>query len=511
MVAKEFVDDGYSGSNFNRPGFHAMLNHLKDGTVNMVITKDLSRLGRDMAESSMYAERYFPERGIQYIAISDNFDSSLDNLMAPFQFAMNDVYLRDTSRKIKQVLSHKKSEGKYASCPPFGYKKHSRSNHLLVPDENTAPIVKHIFALAIEGMSTNQIVKKLNEENAIPPLKYRVFYRDDFSGAGAAHASDEWNRVTVKRILQNKVYLGHTILGKTKKASLKSKVKLPVPKEEWYVTENTHEPLVTQEVFDLAQAYLKLRTKENVNDHFRNSIFSGLVFCANCGGAMCSAGSVYRGERKKYWYLSCVNIPKRSKHHCDNGARIRYEDLMELVRKELNTLIAMDQQTMDQMVQHAIRDLQAREQYKKASAEEIGEIEARIQQIDQTIAKLYLDNAKGKISDSRLERMVSLLEEETNSLQDLYQTCTMSESKEETLRDSYSMLFAIVKQYAPIQQLTREILIDLIDKIEIGKKERVQGTDGREFYQQKVRIFYRFVGPFQEDPMVTVAPRRRAV
>ena len=174
ILVKEFADDGYSGGNFERPGFQAMLEHLATGKANMVVTKDLSRLGRDMTESSYYAERYFPEHDIHYLAPGNDFDSMGDNPMAPFQFAMNDVYLRDTSRKVKQTLDLKRKNGKYPACPPYGYKKAENTTDQLAPDENTAPVVKKIFAWAASGLSTRSISSRLNEEGVIPPLKYRA-------------------------------------------------------------------------------------------------------------------------------------------------------------------------------------------------------------------------------------------------------------------------------------------------------------------------------------------------
>lgn len=222
-LVREFVDDGYSGGNFDRPGFRQMMNELERGMANTVITKDLSRLGRDMRESSYYAEQFFPEHGIRYIAISDNFDSESENVMAPFQFAMNEVYLRDGSRKVKDVLKTKRNEGLYCACPPYGYKKAPRNKNQLVPDEATAPVVQRIFEAAANGDSARRIAEGLNRDGIIPPLKYRVLYRDEFSEEGAARASDFWNYTTVKRILKNEVYLGHTVLGKTKKVSVKSK------------------------------------------------------------------------------------------------------------------------------------------------------------------------------------------------------------------------------------------------------------------------------------------------
>lgn len=191
------------------------------------------------------------------------------------------------------------NKGEYCACPPFGYMKDPRNGGKLIPDPMTAPIVQKIFALAESGRSAHAIANILSDEGCITPLKYRVLYRDHFSEKGAARAADRWNHTTVKRILKNRVYLGHTLLGKTKKASLKSKKKVNVPQEEWHITKNTHMPLVTQEQFDKAQYYMGMNTKSwRENEKCRSSIFNGITFCANCGGAMCSAGSVYKGERE---------------------------------------------------------------------------------------------------------------------------------------------------------------------------------------------------------------------
>ena len=241
-LVKFFVDDGWSGGNFDRPGFQDMMRELENGVINTVITKDLSRLGRDMRESSYYAEQFFPEHGIRFLTISDNFDTEQDNIMAPFQFAMNEVYLRDGSRKVKEALRNKRENGQYCSCPPYGYKKEPTNKAHLIPDEATAPVVQKIFALYAEGYSCNRIANRLNEEGVIPPLKYRVLYRDEFGASGASRASDFWNGTTVKRILKNPVYLGHTLLGKSRKPGLKSKKLPPVPRSLWAVTEKPTSP-----------------------------------------------------------------------------------------------------------------------------------------------------------------------------------------------------------------------------------------------------------------------------
>ena len=273
FLAELFQDDGWSGGNFERPGFKKMLAALEKKKANTVVTVDLSRLGRNMRESSYYAEEYFPERGIHFFTISDGFDTAQENVFAPFQFAMNEVYLRDGSRKVKNVLKNKRESGQYCACPPYGYKKNPENVHQLIPDEMTAPIVQRIFAAAASGDSSRKIAMELNADGVIPPLKYRVLYRDNFGDEGASRASDLWNYTTVKRILKNEVYLGHTLLGKTKKASIRSERKLSVPQEDWAITRDTHLPLVSQQTFD--SAMLNLGKAQEI---IRSTIMCAKVF-----------------------------------------------------------------------------------------------------------------------------------------------------------------------------------------------------------------------------------------
>lgn len=504
-IVNEFIDDGFSGSNFNRPAFTKMIAHLEQGHANIVITKDLSRLGRDMTESSFYAETYFPEHRIHYIAISDNFDSNEVNIMAPFQFAMNDVYLRDTSRKIKQVFNQKMKKGEYCVCPPFGYMKNPQDESKLIPDPMTAPIVQRIFELAENGKSAHAIANILTDEGAITPLKYRVLYRDTFTEKGAARAVDEWNHTTVKRILKNQVYLGHTLLGKTKKASLKSKKKIELPEERWFITENTHQPLVTQSQFDKAALYMGMNTKDwQKHDRCRTSIFNGITFCESCGGAMCSSGSVYKGEREKYWYLSCLNIPKRSKNHCEHGARIKYSDLVEIVKAELNELIKLSDAEIEQITKTALEKSGNVNVYQNATDNKKA-IEKRLKAIDEIVIKLYGDNASGTISDDMLTNMVSKLSKEADDLKKQLYKIETEQSTGNKVRDDYQKFFSLAKQYNHIDELTEEIVRTFIDRIEIGKKELPEGYQaaGKNVpYKQKITIYYRFIGKLTENEQV---------
>lgn len=495
-LVREFADDGWSGGNFDRPAFQDMMRQLEGGAVNTVITKDLSRLGRDMRESSYYAEQFFPENRIRYIAIADNFDTEQDNLMAPFQFAMNEVYLRDGSRKVKDVLKNKRENGLYCACPPYGYRKDEKNNNLLVPDEMTAPVVRRIFERASMGDSSRKIALDLNEDGIIPPLKYRVLYRDNFSDEGAARASDTWNYTTVKRILKNQVYLGHTLLGRSRKASVKSSKKISVPKEAWAITENTHEPLITQRIYERAQENLGRGTRRHQEQtQVRRSIFAGIAVCGKCGHSLCSAGTVYKGEREKYWYLTCTHQRKDVSDPCE-GVRIRYADLIEIVRRELSALTALNDSEVKAMVEEVVKaecgdnNIQAKKLQKERA-------EVRLATINKIIKKLYTDNAEGRLEDGRLALMVAELEHEAAGLNKIVAESALPDPSER-IQENYARFFELAKEYANIDTLDRELLQTFVEKIEVGPRELPDGVKYQSrknpCYRQSIRIYYKFIG-----------------
>jgi len=499
-LVREFADDGWSGGNFERPAFTEMIRQLKLGKANTVITKDLSRLGRDMREASYYAEQFFPEHGIQYIAIADNFDSERENFMAPFQFAMNEVYLRDASRKVKDVLKSKRENGQYCACPPYGYKKDTRDKTRLVPDEITAPVVQRIFRQAASGDSTRKISTALNRDGIIPPLKYRVLYRDEFSDKGAARASDYWNPTTVKRILKNEVYLGHTMLGRSKKVSVKSTKKVSVPKNEWAVTENTHPPLVTKQMYELAGKNLgKGANDYRAHEQIRKSIFGGIVFCAKCGHALCSAGTVYKGEREKYWYLTCTHRRRDVAKPCD-GVRIRYADLTEIVKHELNTLLSLTKEEERELVNSIIQKSDSFEARQNKQIQKQKAI-ARLEVIDRMITKLYTDNAEGTLDDERLSRMVSELDRESVSLKAMIAEAESNDPTQEK-EALFEKFFELARQVTHIDTLDRDTLLTFIDRIEVGPKELPEGTKAvthrNQPFSQSIRIFYKFIGELDD-------------
>lgn len=512
VLLDSFVDDGWSGSNFERPGFQKMMKALQAGKANMVITKDLSRLGRDMREASYYAEQFFPEHQIHYVAIADNFDSELENIMAPFQFAMNEVYLRDGSRKVKDVLRMKRSKGEYCACPPFGYKKDPRNRDRLIPDEETAPIVAQIFQRSAAGDSCIKIAQDLTEAGVITPLKYRVLYRDNFSDTGAARATDCWNYTTVKRIIKNQVYLGNTLLGKTRKASIKSRRKISIPQEDWAITSNTHEPLVDQMTFDKAQANLGKGSRDyRQYDQVRKSIFGGIAVCSRCGYSLCSSGTVYKGEREKYWFLSCNHKSKRFENPCE-GVNIKYADLLEVVRQDLNSLIKLADKEISKLVNQVLEEIND-ESAKKVREAKIEKAKARLNVINRTIGKLYTDNAEGKLADSRLEVMVADLEKEASGLEKALEVLC-APPPDDDIRSNYKRFFDLAKQYSTIEVLDRDTLLTFVEKIEVGPKilpdGYVKAPRKNATYQQSVKIYYKFIGCLHLEPLKNF-PQNRVI
>lgn len=502
ILVGTFSDDGWSGGNFERPGFQNMINKLKKNpSVTVVITKDLSRLGRDMRESSYYAEQYFPENGIRYIAVHDNFDTNSEtSMLVPFQFAMNEVYIRDCSRKIKEVIKAKREDGQYCACAPYGYKKSPNDNNHLIPDEVTAPIVQRIFKQAAKGDSARKIALELSEEGIVPPLKYRVNNSNNFSASGAARASDIWNYTTVKRILKNKVYLGNTYLGKSKKVSFKSKKKTQIPKEDWCVTNNTHEPIISQEVFDLAEINIGKGTRDyRQSPQVRHSIFSGVAKCEKCGFALCSGGTVYKGERNKYWYLCCTHSRKGLSVQCD-GVRVSYYDLIEVVRQDLNRLISMSDDEITELTNIVIKS-RGMESSSVALNTRKEKLLARQATIRKMLIKLYADNADGMISDGDLQSMCDELQKESRGISKSLKEIELMSLDSEDEQENFDRFFELIRNFTHIDVLDRETLLMFVDKIYVG--ERVYADISKKSvknqpYTQDIRIVYKFIGELEE-------------
>lgn len=294
-----YIDDGYSGTNFDRPGFRRMIADIEAGEVGIVVTKDLSRLGRDYIGTGFYLERWFPEHGVRYISLLDGIDTAFDsgaNDFTPFRAVLNDLYARDISRKIKSVKRDKQRKGAFIGPKPaYGYKKPDGEKNRLIPDADPAAVVRRIFDLALLGASFREIAQALNAQAIPPPGVY-------------AHLAEKgaWSGEAVSRILRNRVYIGAMVQGKSARASYKSKKCLRLPKEAWQVVEGTHEPLVERAKFDAVQRMLDAHRRTRARRY--THALKGMIFCGSCGRALTL--SARKGKEKALLYFVCPGYKK---------------------------------------------------------------------------------------------------------------------------------------------------------------------------------------------------------
>lgn len=307
-----YVDDGFSGSNFERPEFKRMLADIEAGRVNCVIVKDLSRFGRDYIEAGRYIQKVFPTLGVRFIALTDHYDSnsadmSETSIILPVKNFINDSYCRDISTKVKSQLEVKRRNGEcIASFVVYGYKKSEEKRNQLVPDEYAAGIVRKIFKWKIEGMATTAIAEKLNELGILSPREYKISLGLRFYGGYCGVGSSGWSSVTVKRILTNEVYLGHLLQGKRERVNYKVKKMQMRPKEEWVKVENTHEPLISEDDFEIVQQLLKADGRKSPKTG-KSSPFVGLLFCGDCGEQMIRRVNRYKEKENIYYICSTKN------------------------------------------------------------------------------------------------------------------------------------------------------------------------------------------------------------
>lgn len=306
-----YVDDGFSGSNFDRPEFKRMISDIEAGRVNCVIVKDLSRFGRDYIESGRYIQKIFPALSVRFIALTDHYDSfqadaSESGIILPVKNFINDSYCRDISTKVKSQFEVKRKNGEcIAPFALYGYKKAENNKSQLVPDEYAADIVRKVFAWKIEGMAVSAIAEKLNGLGILSPKEYKKStgnYKGGFSGA----VKSQWSSSTVKRILTNETYLGHMVQGKREKINYKLKKSVDKPQEEWIKVENTHEPIISADQFQIVQNLLKADGRVSVATE-ESSLFTGILFCGDCGEQMIRRINRYKDTCKIYYICSTKN------------------------------------------------------------------------------------------------------------------------------------------------------------------------------------------------------------
>ena len=476
-----YVDDGASGTTWEREGFKAMMADIEDGKVAAVITKDLSRHGRDYLKTGELIEIVFPDYDVRYIAINDGVDTfKSENELMAFKNIFNDWYARDTSKKIKAVFKAKGQSGKPLSMPIYGYKKSDTDKNLWLIDDEPAEVVRRIYKLCVDGYGPTQIARILTQEGTPTPTAYAISQGRNPVNKNAN--LKRWDGRTISGILDKAEYCGHTVNFRTRKKSYKSKKTIRNPQEEWLIFENTHEPIVTQEQFDLVQELRK--HKRRPTKHEEVNPFSGICYCADCGKKMylCRATSLTEDQE----HLKCSTYSS-DKDAC-SAHFIRTVVLKEIVLGELNKMVAFVKDNEDEFIQAAIDNSVQKQSSELAKAKKVmKQAEKRITELDKLFVRLYEDNVSGKISDERFTMMSAGYDDEQKKLRGTVTELTAYIDTAEQKSSDVTAFIRAVQKYEHITELTPEIMYELISKIVIHAPDKSSGHR-----TQQIEIHYRF-------------------
>ena len=482
-----YVDDGYSGTNFNRPGFKEMLADIEAGHVRTVIVKDMSRFGRNYLEVGMFTEIRFPELDVRFIAINDGIDSVQgENDFAPLRNLFNEWYARDTSKKIRAVVRTKGLAGERTSTKvPYGYL--LGENKRLIVDEETAPVVHMIFQLCAEGNGPGKIARILRERR-IPTPGTIAFHRKGQTSNYHPEEPCGWTTQTVSSMLKLKEYLGHTVNFKTAKKNFKSKHSTINPEENQAVFENTHEAIIDQELWDVVQKIRSQRHRPTRTGEI--ALFSGMMFCADCGSPLTLLRHRDNGVVKDNYICSKYRTGWGTKK-CE-AHYIQVTVLKELVLDNLRHVIAFARDFESEFVQQVTDNVLA-EQMKQQSTikRQLEQQERRIAEIDVIIQRLYEDMVSGKLADERFAKMGAAYEQEQKELVENSAGLKKTFVSCENQKANINSFLRLVKSYIEPQELTPEILHMFIEKIVVHSPDRSSGQR-----IQQVDIYYNFVGQF---------------
>ena len=491
-----YVDDGFTGRNFNRPAFQRMINDIEAGKISCVITKDLSRLGRNYIESGSYMEVFFPKHNVRYIAITDNYDSLNKQEMdiAPFKNILNDMYSRDISKKVLAGRMIRSRQGKFCGGqPPLGLMRDPDDNGHLIIDPKTAPIIRRIFDLALDGFGNMKICKVLMEEQ-IPITRMQT-------GTDCDVNYYTWSGSRISTILRNPFYKGAHVVCKTHQKGIRSNTYNIIPREQREVVEDCHEAIIPKAEWDKVQQLIDRRPpimKGNSCPYY--NIFHGIVYCATCGKSMQvryeKVGRTNKDRRTgkerepidKAYYI-CQTYNRLGRNACTSH-KIEARDLYNLVLTDIQEVAAMALKDKEAFYGRLSRRME--KQYladADSLKKEYESLAQRNQEIDDTFISLYADKAKGILTEKRFLKLTDAMEKEQESNQNRMQEIAALISEEEHSDGDVQMFMGEIRRYAAITELDETVLNRLINRILIGKPAKVDGVR-----TQEVRIVYNFVG-----------------
>ena len=483
-----YVDDGFTGTNFNRPGFQQMLEDIDLGYVSAVMVKDLSRLGRDYVSVGHYTDVYFPEHNVRFIAVNDMVDSADgENELAPFKNIMNEMYARDISRKVRSSHRLRGNMGVPLSQPPYGYKKDPDVKGRWIIDPEPAKVVRRIFRLFLEGNGVESIAHILQEDQVMIPLAY--WFSKGLKRGGKRTRIDpcRWNMSTVWTILRKQEYCGDVINFKTYSKSFKNKARRENAPENWKVFHDVHEPIIDRETFELVQTRLgNTKHRQPKPKNGEKSIFTDLLYCSDCGKKLWYHFNTSRGIR----FFSCSNYKGDYRGTCTKRHYIREDAIYNVVMLELRRLAMLLKED-----EAAFAELLARETDKELLVKR-KHLESELQQallrsdtISQTVHNLYEDNVSGKVSDEWFLQLANRYETERMALKPKIASIRDELSAMGTAQKSRDTFLAAVRRFMDMEALTAPLLQELIDRIVVYE---VEGSGRNK--TQRIVIYYRFVG-----------------
>ena len=479
---KFYVDDGYTGTNFDRPSFKEMSADIEKGLVKTVIVKDLSRFGRNYIEVGSYSEIIYPEAGVRFIAVMDNVDTgSLEsNEFAAFTNLFNEWYPKSTSKKVKEVKKAKGLAGEHLGAPPYGYLRNPDDKTRWLVDEEAAAVVRRIFLLCMQGYGPTAIADMLWADKVLTPSAYKAS-----KGIGVAMVSENpynWHQSKVVEILEDVAYIGTTESFKSTRLGFKSKKRIPTSKDRRAYIENAHTPIIDSEVWEKVQMIRQGKRRRNRTGNI--SMFSGLLYCADCGAKLNLC--VVRDKP----YFRCAKYKGNSRNKECTQHYIREDALQKLVLKQLQHFLSYLQQFERVFIRQQIDTTLAERRYElSAKQKQIEKDEKRMKELDRLFRKIYEDNVNGKLNDERFYKLSDGYEAEQEQLKQEIEALTAEVSESDTETTNVAKLIAVTKKYTRIDELTPEVLNAFVDKIVVHEREK---KDGKR--TQQIDIHYSYVG-----------------
>ncbi len=486
---KYYVDDGYTGTNFNRPGFQQLIDDIEIGLVSAVMVKDLSRLGRDYVSVGNYTDSYFPEHNVRFIAVNDAIDSDEgESEIAPFKNILNEMYARDISKKIRSSHRLRGSMGEPLSQPPYGYMKSPENKKKWIIDPEAATVVKSIFKMCLDGKGNETIARELQENKVLIPMAYWRSKGLNRGGKKTQTNPYKWCKTTIQKILSQQEYCGDIINFKTYSKSFKNKTRYENSKENWAVFKDVNEPIIDRETFETVQKFIsKTKRRTPKKENGERSIFNGLIYCGDCHSKMRYHTST---SNKEIHYFTCSDNKVDYRGKCPGRHYVRADALEEVVKLELRRLVKMLEIDESYFAQLILRkNDEEREKDKKFLESELQKAIARSSTVSQLYEKLYEDNVIGKVSD---EWFVELSHKYEKERMDLKAKIADTRHKIEELKNTnseYGKFISAIRRFMQMDNLTSPLLRELIDHIDIFETE---GTGKSR--TQRIVIYYRFIG-----------------